>query len=222
MMNIAFKRTVALWTQILVQFAIVGRASCVTDKHLPTRKDIAFPTNRNSCFLDGTPVCLQVSWRSWKWRPKKHKKRPCQIRIFANPNDLTFCPVHWLMFCWSLDEEVGPDDPMMPFPCGATHTGCLSTIFEALDLECSSHSIRRSAAQWAVRCSADLNIVRNVGCWKTIQILLICLAEGKKKAEQATLDSEDGSDPVFAFWAFNFLSMVDTMDGIIMSQTISF
>ena len=65
---------------------------------------------------------------------------------------------------------------------------------------CSAHSIRRSGAQWAGRCGADLDAIMQGGLWETYDNLLTYIQEGRLTA--AELVSERGDDPIFKFWVW--------------------
>jgi len=89
-------------------------------------------------------------------------------------------------------------------------------ILEESGPECASHSIRRSAAQWAARCGASLNITRDIGRWQTVQTPLVHLAEGQRQSEEAAHGAENGVDPVHESWPFDFDTMNNMMDGVLM------
>ena len=68
---------------------------------------------------------------------------------------------------------------------------------------CTPHSIRRSAAQWAGRCGADINDVRNCGRWKTMEMVIRYMAQGALQREQYQNDEDgDGQDPIFRMFVF--------------------
>jgi hypothetical protein len=102
MNNLSFPKRVSLWTRLLCQIAVLGRSSNVTTKHCPTMKDLSFPVAEHQRFDDGIPAFFEILWHTWKSCPKKYKKAPHSIRVHANPLDLHFSPVHWLITDWSL------------------------------------------------------------------------------------------------------------------------
>ena len=67
-------------------------------------------------------------------------------------------------------------------------------------LDCSSHSLRYSAAQWARRCGADLNLVKRVGRWVNLLILMEYLAEGE---QDIAIDPETGIDDIQRIFVFD-------------------
>jgi CubicO group peptidase (beta-lactamase class C family) len=82
-------------------------------------------------------------------------------------------------------------------------------IFGPLGLKCTSHSVRRSAAQWAGRCGADLSVVRNVGRWECLSELLKYTAEGNER--NIIMMRDHTVDPIFEFWPFFPKTAVSSM-----------
>jgi hypothetical protein len=88
----------------------------------------------------------------------------------------------------------------------------LKRLFKAAGLpDCSSHSIRCSAAQWARRCGTDITVVRNVGRWVDLKNLFLYIAEGEKISRDKHRRN-NGQDPVCDFWMFDTDTQYDTMD----------
>jgi hypothetical protein len=87
----------------------------------------------------------------------------------------------------------------------------LKHLFVAAGLpKCSSHSIRRSAAQWARRCGADIVVIKNVGCWVDLRNLFFCITEAEKKSRDKRRRN-NGQDPVWDVWWFDTDTQDDTM-----------
>ena len=74
----------------------------------------------------------------------------------------------------------------------------------------TSHSHRKAGAEWAARCGASLNDIRNTGRWKDTTTVMWYLAEGTKYGDQQTRDFQ-GEDPIFKFWVYRPTS--DATDG---------
>ena len=88
----------------------------------------------------------------------------------------------------------------------------LKQLFMAAGLTpCSSHSIRRSAAQWARRCGADLSVIRNIGRWVEYSNLLLYIAEAEKISREKRRNN-NGRDPLWDFWMFDTDTQWDTMN----------
>ena len=208
--NWSWSKKVKFWARFLVQMAIIGRASDVCKQYCPTIADCSFPVLAQDVLADGTPAYIELIWYNWKWRPKKYRKAPYKIRLHANPIDQNYCPVHWLMLHWSLRGDYEGTEPILESLTAKTYQSHVSEIFLLCGLNGSSHSVRRMAAQWASRCGADMSVVRDVGRWSSLEIMLKYLSEGRQMHKGKIRD--EGNDPIFNFWVFNFGTQVSSMD----------
>jgi hypothetical protein len=77
-------------------------------------------------------------------------------------------------------------------------------------LECSSHSIRRSAAQWAARCGVDILKIRDIGRWTSFDHMALYVAEGNRESKRI-LKKYGGIDPIYKVWVFNEDTAVDSI-----------
>jgi hypothetical protein len=166
---------------------------------------------------DGLPRYAEVCFADWKGRPEwsKTQQPMCRIRLYANAKDLRHCPVHWLFKHWSLRKENGDkleSGPILDHVSSANNMTDLKKLFRAAGLgDCSSHSIRRSASQWARRCGADIVVIRNIGRWVSYSNLFLYIAEAEKISRDKRRRN-NGRDPVWDFWMFDTDSQYDTMD----------
>ena len=165
----SFNKRVAVWARFLLQFAIIGRSSDVTT-HCPTINKVQFPTSEIDYLPDGLPRFIVIFLDDWKSRPTWHKSQTpngYRLRLYANHLDTRFCPVHWLLLHWHL-EGIARDDqtgPIIAHCVQDQYRKDLKKLFNKCGFAYTSHSVRRSAAQWGRRCGADLVILRNVGRW---------------------------------------------------------
>ena len=170
-----------------------------------------FPEHENDYLPDGTPRYVTVIMTHWKSRPKWHKEQipEYRLRIYANHVDSRFCPLTWLFIHW--DTENLSTGPIVASSSESTYRTSIKKLFEYCGFECTSHSLRRSAAQWARRCGADWTTIRNVGRWVSYINVLIYIADGEAHARVA-IRNNNGIDPVLSYWIFDSDTMVDTMD----------
>jgi hypothetical protein len=66
-------------------------------------------------------------------------------------------------------------------------------------------------AQWAARCGASHEAIRDVGRWQDIRRMVFYLAEGKAKRKNK-IEIHGGRDPILDFWVFNSDAPVTSMD----------
>ena len=205
-----FKKRVNVWNRLLVQFSVIGRASDVTT-YCPLKESLSFTTDEHDYLADGLPRFLEIQWKDWKSRPLWHKLQipHYKQRIYANHLDSRFCPVTWLKIHWEL--EANADGPICSKCTPDTYRRDLRKLFGIHGFDYTSHSIRRSGAQWARRCGADLIHVRNVGRWCDLKTILVYIAEGELLGRRA-IRNNNGADPVHLIWRFDTDSMISTMD----------
>jgi hypothetical protein len=209
-------KKVKTWSRFLIAIALIARASDVTT-HCPLIEDLEFPDDPQDLTPIGQPKFLVVKFRDWKGRPiwSKNQKPKYRLRLYHNPLDLRFCPLHWLFKHWALRSQRSAPltkGPIIESLSAHTFMTDLKSLFKGAGLPtCSSHSIRRSAAQWARRCGADIVVIRNVGRWVDLRNLLAYIAE----AEMISRDRRrrnNGVDPVRNVWFFDTDTQCDTMD----------
>jgi len=207
------KKRTEVWARLLVQISLMGRSSDVTGEYCPLNSSVKLPTNPTDYTADGIPLWIQVGMTKWKSR-KGGRSAEYQIRIYSNPRDLRFCAVHWLLEHWKLQnraDERGPRAPILRAMSSTTWRLKLHNLFGLINLEGSSHSVRRSAAMWAARCGASLYVIKNIGRWESVDHVLVYVAEGRQESVKKIKDN-DGVDPIWAFWPFNRDAMVSTLE----------
>ena len=217
-LKISDKNKRRLWARFLVQFALVARSSDVAGEYFPLMENVSFPPGAKHYLEDGNPMYIDVVFTKWKGRPLSQGSTPYTIRLWHNPQDLRFCPVHWLTRHWAdLCRTTGP---MFDNISARTYQRHLKKLFSSIQykladgsfdvVDCSSHSIRRAAAQWAARCGASLADVRNVGRWVALKHLLTYIAEGVEMRSNA-LRANNDVDPVLSVWEFNVETVVSSI-----------
>lgn len=198
-----------VWAMLLMHHVLLARRSQLT-KYCPLIEDVEFGP---ACGESAVPAYMNIIVRRWKGNGKG--QQPARtFFIKRNLNDTRFCPVfnlaRWLAI---LSENGAEQGPLFPL----TNEGCVSDPLEMMTAGqwgawiqkvfdraggilkmCTSHSIRRSAAQWACRCGAELHDVMRGGLWQTVQQLMAYLKEGKM-VNQDRID-ESGHDDVENFW----------------------
>jgi hypothetical protein len=199
---------VKLWCRLLVQIGTIARASDVTE-YCPHLGSVKFPVHENDWFKDGSPAYIRLEWTNWKHCPSKMKGKPYYIRLYANPKDQRFCPVFWLQAHWMHYNPTDSDAPIIQKFTSETYRKHLKALFKAADLpDSSSHSVRRSAAQWAFRCCEESLIVRNVGRWVSLDNVVAYLCEGTRRLTEYLDEHGLTIDPIGEFWFFNSRTMV--------------
>jgi hypothetical protein len=207
-------KRVHVWTKLLLTIGIIGRKSDVCRDYCPKFEDAQLPTQASGYFADGTPKYLRLGFRKWKHKPRWLKMKQGEvyyIRLYANPQNLMYCPVHWLFEHWRLRFKGGtPTGPIVSGKCEKTWGNDMKKVFEKAGLKYTSHSCRRGAAQWAYRCCDDLEVVKNVGRWVSLENLSYYISEAKKIAEEK-MEANNGRDPVLDFWRFDARSQYSTI-----------
>ena len=222
-------KRVRLWAMLLVQFALMARSCEVSQEFCPLLSSLKLPSrHQQSHWLsNGMPAFLQVELLDWKGRPARKKGVPHRLRIMCNPLDFRFCPVFWVLE--HLNGRTDLDDPLALLftPVSAstyrkqfgdlldrsvTEEACVAAgVDPSLADFVSSHSVRRTAAQWAARCGTNLITVRDVGRWETLEHLAKYVSMGAEDHQQAKRLA-GGADPIYLFWVFDSMTKVDTMD----------
>jgi hypothetical protein len=212
------EKKIHLWARFLVQFSIIARASDVcwskNNEYCPLIKDIAYPKSESQWTddPDRLPLFIEIAFRKWKGRPAKFKHSKYHLRICANVLDFRFCPVHWLLKSLSLRKECwkNGNDPILPKMTSTTYQGNLKKMFGKHTCY-SSHSVRRSAAQWAGRCGLGELTIRDIGRWCSLDTMGRYVAEGKRMKAEMEVD-HGGIDPIVNFWVMNADTHVDSID----------
>jgi len=75
----------------------------------------------------------------------------------------------------------------------------------------SSHSFRRSGAQWAARCGLDVTDIKDIGRWVSLIHLERYVTEGKRMQEEILVETGATEDPIHSFWTFNRMTKLDSM-----------
>jgi hypothetical protein len=202
--NQSYRKKVRIWSRFLGQFALIGRASDVTSGYCPKIQDVSLPANRRDWLRDGTPRYLDLVWYNWKGRRSANVGSEYHIRIYHNPKHLKYDPITWIIKEWRSRTRAELKEPgaevFFPLSARAWNEALRTYVFGPLDLACTSHSVRRSAAQWAGRCGSDISVIRNVGRWECLSELLKYVAEGNERSLIMTRDHD--ADPIFDFWPF--------------------
>jgi hypothetical protein len=93
--------------------------------------------------------------------------------------------------------------PLFPYKDSRTFASRLKTLFNKAGLtKYSSHSVRGTAAQWAIRCGCDTKHVVDVGHWLDYNEVRKYIGQGDTAHQEAVEDLIDGKDPVGRVWFF--------------------
>jgi hypothetical protein len=215
-MKWSHEKKVAIWSRFLTQFGTIARASDVTGSYCPKFSTCSTPTNPDDWTEDGMPSWIELTWTCWKARPANQKREPYLIRLHHNPKHLQYCPVHWLIAHWTLrdDDLDNANAPMFTRLGSIQYQKALSDLFKEAGQHCeacSSHSVRRSAAQWAGRCGADVCTIKNIGRWICLTHLLKYVSEGVQ-VHLIMMSDFRGADPIFEFYPFNVKTAVSAIE----------
>lgn len=63
---------------------------------------------------------------------------------------------------------------------------------------------------FAARCGVDITDIKDIGHWVTLLYVGRYVAEGKRKHKELLVEHA-GNDPIYAFWVFNKLAKLDSM-----------
>jgi hypothetical protein len=218
--NWNFEQKLSTWTRLLVQIALIARASDVCGKYCPLMEHVELPNTPSGWGKDGLPIYIQISFLNWKGRPRNMVNTRYRIRIYANKINAKYCPVHWLMYCWSRNSlRKQPGAQIIPKRCSEkTYQKHIKELFQkipkspgASPIVCSSHSVRRSAAQFASRCGVDCMRIRDIGRWVSFANMAIYVAEGQNASKRIRRDN-GGIDPIYKIWIFNEEAAVDSVN----------
>ena len=191
------KRT---WVMMMLQLNVMGRASCITT-HCPLQKEVEYPPMEDGYFTGSTlPHWIRLVWRNWKSRNIRFVDAQYPIRFHSNTieNQARFDIVYLLLDWFNYLETNGlaDDDKKIFDITAATYEQHVKIVFDRAYeitgdekwLEYSSHSIRYSGTLWARMCGADLHIVKRVGRWAALEILLQYMADGDREGTPAIVE----------------------------------
>jgi hypothetical protein len=184
-----FIRRLEVWCAALAQANICGRASCVS-QYSPKWEHVQYP----DCFdSDGLPPWVILRLTNWKQKKSvREGGHELEFMIFRNHLDQRFCFVthfilmkHMLSNVHKYDITKGPifghafgtegtEKQSINYRNALKHMFVVASKidpkFEHL-AECSSHSIRRTFAQWADTCGLDIGKIMSIGRWRDILTL---------------------------------------------------
>lgn len=192
------KRT---WVMAMLQLNVMGRASCIT-KHCPLQKSVELPSEDDENFSEGSglPHWIRLTWTNWKSRNPSYEHSPYPIKFHCNRIenqarfDIVYLLLDWMDF---LDSNDRYDDDKKIFDVTAdTYEQHLKDVFDRAYeitgddkwLEYSSHSVRYSGTLWARMCGADLHIMKRVGRWAALEVLLHYMADGDREGTPAVIE----------------------------------
>ncbi len=195
--------SVVMWAAFLIMMAAIGRSSCMST-YCPKIEHIEFPSGPAGYDRDRMPKRMYIAWTNWKSR-KNRVGEKYYITIERNYTDQRFCPVFWLSYMLTLKQRSSDvlQGPLFPYKDSRTFASRLKTLFNKAGLtKCSSHSVWRTAAQWAIRCGCDTKHVVDVGHWLDYNEVRKDIGQGDTAHQKAVEDSFDGKDPVGRVWFF--------------------
>ena len=198
-----------VWAMLLMHHVLLARRSQLT-VYCPLIEDVEFGP---PCDESVVPAWVNIIVRRWKGNEAEQKPART-FHIKRNLNDTRFCPVfnlaRWLAILAENGVEQGPlfpltiegrvSDPLEEMTPGQWGAWIQKVFVRAGGVlaSCTTHSIRRSAAQWACRCGANLEQVMRGGLWETLQQLSDYLNEGRMVNYDRV--NRVGHDDVENFW----------------------
>jgi hypothetical protein len=213
------EKKTGIWARILVQLALIARSSDLAwtakgTKYCPDKSDVEFPVDVHHYYECGLPNHIIIKWRNWKGR-KLRKGVPYAVRLCANPINPKYCPVTWLLRHWAIDWKNGvslTEGPILPPIHTRTHQEQMKGLFRLVGKpHFSSHSFRRSGAQWAARCGLDTLAIKDIGRWQSLANVERYMAEGVAYTKRRLEELGTTTDPIVQFWVFDERTRLDSM-----------
>lgn len=192
------KRT---WVMLMLQLNVMGRASCVTT-YCPLQKEVEYSPADEVFPGSKLPHWIRLTWRNWKSRPESYAESAYPVRFTCNRIenqarfDIVYLLLDWFNYLDKNEDEVDDDDKKIFDVSASTYEQHVKDVFDRVYentgdekwLEYSSHSIRYSGTLWARMCGADLHIMKRVGRWAALQMLLKYMADGDREATSAIME----------------------------------
>ena len=207
-----------VWAALLLQLAIMGRASCVTT-YCPLWEEMELPKTEDGFDADGMPKYLVFVLHNWKHR--SGEMYPYKILVHRNYLDAKHCPIFWTLSLANTrrfyGEELKGKMLTWQFPCGnkpkryseryrraIKRLFCIASKEPGYEYlaECSSHSVRRSAANWANRSKVDRSMIMDVGRWNDLTTLFKYLMQGNAEIRRYQIENSNWEDPICRIWVF--------------------
>jgi len=176
---------------------------------------------------DGRPKFMWITLRRWKGNQYGMKKQ--RLKIPRNYNHEEYCPV-CIMTAW-LSVSGITSGPLFPalnaarsalfhgkYNASKTYSKFVREAFIYVGgpmAACRSHSIRKSAVKWGIRCGAEEWMLIRAGRWATRSgCFLVYVEEGMMMKEEFI----GTVDPVRYFWVWtNTTGAMTNGHGVIMS-----
>lgn len=205
-----------VWAALLLQLAIMGRASCVTT-YCPLWEEMELPKTEDGFDADGLPKYLVFVMHNWKHR--SGDMYPYKILVRRNYLDAKYCPIFWVLSLAKTRKFYGESLRgkifTWQFPCGdkpkrysERYRRAIKRLFIIASkepgfeylAECSSHSIRRSAALWANRSKIDRSMIMDIGRWNDLTTLFKYLVQGNAEIRAYQIENPNWEDPICRVW----------------------
>jgi hypothetical protein len=210
----SYEKKLELWTAVLCQCNIIGRASDVTT-YCPVWEDVKYPKEMDA---DGLPAWIVVKLRNWKWRKsKKRGGKPLEFMIKRNYLNASFCFVTNFVLMTNVFLDHGEDCTKGPI-FGNTfgnknskkYAAAVKRMFVVASRipghehlkHCSSHSIRRTFAQWADTCGYDPFSIMELGRWSDVPTLRIYVDANRNAQKRMLMLDSTYQNPGFNVWLF--------------------
>ena len=207
-----------MWTLVVVMLASCMRLSTAIE-YSPKVTSIKTPTSLEEWDVDGHPKWL--TFEIHKWKGKKATDPTQTFRLYRNYVNPAFCPVIAVIF-WLASSGLGnfmEHDDVLLFPSftdsfhaltGSTHNNTnmvrawLYEVFALVDLrECTPHSLRRTAAQWAAQCYGEEWQIRIGGRWGLSGTSFrLYIEEGASIRDD--FHGRGLEDPIFKLWVWHY------------------
>jgi hypothetical protein len=210
-------RRVEFFAAFMAQINIIGRASCVSE-YSPKWEDVEYPQHFES---DGLPAWVILKLTDWKQKkPNNEGGKDLEFMIYRNTLDSRFCFVYYFFQMQNMLADLGKDIVKGPIFGHIFGTGEGASIkcrnaekhmFKVASnihpdfahlAECSSHSVRRTMAQWADTCKYDAFNIMQIGRWLDINTFKKYVEDNKiltKKSEAVDTNYRAKGRDLFVF-----------------------
>ena len=196
---------VKFWSLFLVMITVMGRLCCVTT-YAPVWEDTIRPTDPGEWDKDGLPAWIEVGWRSWKSRKPANRGQRYGVRLHRNYLDPRFCAVTWLLM-WKRMSGLNEGKLWGDVKAANWKSKLLTILRKFMGItKATTHSVRRSAAQWAARCGDRGMGIKNAGRWISFNELMKYVDEGAAQAAAYV----KAQDPIFTVWVFKPVTSAGT------------
>jgi hypothetical protein len=192
------------WAWLLFTISVFGRASCVT-RYVPLIENLMFPTHAEDYDAAGQPLFVYVAFTDWKGRPKRFESKKYLIKIFRNHLDGRADPLFWLTlhlkYQGRLAGALFGETNGQPYKDTKVFTAMAQRIFNEAEMDCTPHSLRRTAFQFAGRCLGQIDKIKmNARHAAKSCEFMTYMEDGHRRRDEAMEHGK--ADPIWEFWVW--------------------